>query len=113
MKIVYVAGPYSNPDPAIRSVNVNQAMFYTAKLTEMGLWCFSPILNSNFPGADDASWEHWLTGDLRLLAACDAIYLMPRWELSRGARREHQEAAHLKLPAFFNLNTIKACLCHT
>lgn len=41
--------------------------------------------------------ERIMRMDLALLSACDAICLLPGWEMSRGAREERVRAKELRL----------------
>lgn len=40
--------------------------------------------------------------DLQILATCDAIYMLPHWHLSQGARLEFDTATRLGLQVFFS-----------
>lgn len=41
------------------------------------------------------AWVGFMRADLRLLLECDAIWMLPDWRLSKGARLEHQIANEL------------------
>ena len=65
----------------------------------MGGIALCPHLNSrNFQGElpDDA----WLEGDLVLLEKCDAILLVPNWNVSQGAKAEAQHADRKSIAVF-------------
>jgi len=45
----------------------------------------------------------WLAGDLELLSRCDAVFLVPGWEDSQGARAENDFAKVKGIPRFTTL----------
>lgn len=85
---VYVSGPMSNmPDfnfPAFAAA--------AARLRAQGYEVINPAEHGEVPGM---KWADYIRKDLKLLADCDAIYLLPGWRQSRGARLEHRIAAEL------------------
>lgn len=42
-------------------------------------------------------WDDYLRADLKILCDCDGIYLLSRWQVSRGARLEYTVAQELGL----------------
>lgn len=52
------------------------------------------------------SWEQYMLADLGLLRCCEALYLLPDWEDSRGARLEHREAIRLNLKIYKKMENI-------
>jgi hypothetical protein len=46
-------------------------------------------------------WGCYLRSDLAALLGCDAIYMLPKWESSHGARLELQVAAAVGLRVFW------------
>lgn len=51
--------------------------------------------NARFP--EGTSWETYMGESLKMLCACDAIYMMRGWRGSRGARLELMVATELGL----------------
>lgn len=52
-------------------------------------------------------WEEYMKHDVRLLAGCDAIYMLDGWRQSRGACLERELALNLKLKVLYgDCNTI-------
>lgn len=47
---------------------------------------------------ETTTWEQFMIADLGLLRACDAVYMIPGWKKSKGARMEHDQAQLLGLP---------------
>lgn len=41
--------------------------------------------------------DDWLAIDLKVLEKCDAIFMMPGWRRSEGARMEYEKAKELEL----------------
>ena len=41
--------------------------------------------------------DDWLAIDLKVLEKCDAIFMMPGWRRSEGARMEYEQAKELEL----------------
>jgi hypothetical protein len=50
---------------------------------------------------DAFSYEDWLHVDFAMLDACDAVFLLPNWETSMGAKREIAYAYKHKKLIFF------------
>lgn len=90
MKRVYISGKITDietglPMPQARySFEVAEAM-----LQAHGYETVNPFDN----GVDkDASWEHHMEADMKMLRTCDTIYQMNNWRDSRGAKLEYKEA---------------------
>lgn len=53
-------------------------------------------------------WEEYMKHDVKLLAGCDAIYMLDGWRQSRGACLERELALNLKLKVLYgDCNTIE------
>lgn len=106
MKIVYIAGPYNGADYLEIDDHINDARFAAALLANHGVGYFCPHLNSaHFEAITPKVPEtFWKALDLKLLEACDGIYLLTRWQTSRGARAELDRAEELGLRVFREAN---------
>lgn len=85
---IYVAGPMTGiPD-------LNFPLFHAtaARLRAEGYDVVNPAEINVDP---TAGWITCMRADIRELVTCDAIYLLPGWELSRGARLEEHIARSL------------------
>ena len=51
-------------------------------------------------------WEECMKVCIEQLITCDAIYLLPDWALSKGARLEHEIASGLGLKIIRKLNQL-------
>ena len=90
-ELVYIAGPYSNPNPAIRQTHIAYAALWAMHYWKMGYPTICPHKNTaNFDGG--LSEKHFLKGDLEILKRCDIIVFIPGWNYSAGARIEHDYA---------------------
>ncbi len=94
MKLIYVAGPYRAASEWQVTINIREAEEAALALWRMGYAVICPHKNTAFFGGACPD-EVWLAGDLEMLARCDAIYPLPRWGDSAGARAEVAEAARL------------------
>ncbi len=108
--LVYVAGPYSAPTPEGIEANIAEARKAAVALKLAGFSYFCPHLNSarferDCPGVPH---EDWLRQDLLILRACHAVLMLPGWERSPGACREHKEATLSGPPVFYTLADLEA-----
>ena len=90
VKRIYIAGPMSGlPEfnyPAFNAV--------AAELRAQGHHVENPAEN---PIPPCGSWLGYMRMALAQLATCDAVYILPGWRGSRGARIEHGLALDLGL----------------
>lgn len=95
--LVYVAGPYTHPDPAI---NVHDTILAAQRLWDTGLMVpVVPHLTHLWHLIAPQPYERWLEYDNELLARCDALYRLPGE--SAGADKEVERAVkHLGIPVF-------------
>lgn len=91
--LIYLATPYSDPDPKVkekRFLAVNKA---AAELMRAGLYVYSPISHShNISLAGDlpGDWEYWEKYDRLILAICNKmiVLMLPGWKESKGVTNE-------------------------
>ena len=97
MKRLYLACPYSHPDPAMRRLRVHQANMKAAELMEAGNLVFSPLSHShpisNHCNVDPADHDFWLRQDLWILDICDEMHILclPGWDESKGIEVVYHE----------------------
>jgi hypothetical protein len=100
--IVYLASPYSHPDPAVRQARYRAVCRAAAALLAAGQPVFSPIAHSH-PLVEyglPANWSFWQRYDQELLARCDelVVLMLPGWCESVGVQAEIQIARELGKP---------------
>lgn len=86
---VYISGPitglpYEEVEKAFSKAE--------ASLKEQGHEVVNP-LNNGLPR--ESTWSEHMRADLKLLLDCDAIYMLNRWEYSKGASLEYDLAIDL------------------
>ena len=103
MKKVYIAGPYSKPDPC---VNTRAAILAGERAWAAGFVPFVPHLTHLWHTVSPRPYEDWLAYDLHWLRCCDAVWRLPGE--SGGADEEVAEAARLGIPVFLSFEALAA-----
>jgi hypothetical protein len=95
--LVYVAGPYTHPDPIL---NTRAACTVADSIMALcpNVVALVPHLTIVWHLIHPRGVEHWYGYDLRLLARCDAVFRFPGDSV--GADREVDHARALGLPVF-------------
>jgi len=92
-QLIYVAGPYTSPDPVANTHAVCRVAMAIYETTD---WCpVVPHLSLLWHTVVPRPERHWLDYDLHLLRACDAIVRLPGY--SAGADGEMAEAERIGL----------------
>ena len=91
--MIYLACPYSHPDPAVRLARFDAANKATAHLMETGHIVFSPLSHSHpveqfMAEIHDTAW--WMRQDLAFMDFCDecVVLTVDGWEASKGVTFE-------------------------
>jgi hypothetical protein len=105
-ELVYLACPYSHPDPAVRAARFEAANRAAAKLMAEGLLVFSPISHTHpiaLAGGLPTGWDYWERYDRAILHQCRAMFVLPLdgWCESAGVRAEMLLAEEMGLPVYF------------
>jgi Domain of unknown function (DUF4406) len=105
MRLVYLAGPYTNVDIRQQLRNINNARDTALLCAEARIAYFCPHLNSRLfdKYLPEVPKEYYMRNDIRILHACDAILLLPQWITSQGCELELLVAAEMNLPKFYVL----------
>lgn len=90
--LVYLAGPYSHPDPEVCLQRFNAINSAAIKLIGQGHSVFSPISMSRpleLAGMK-GDWETWKRLDTDFISCCHTLYVLclPGWDMSVGVRAE-------------------------
>ena len=88
MSKTYLSGPMSNM-PAFNYPAFN------AKAAELRAQGFEVVNPAEFGEQEGMEWHEYLRKDIRALMDCTAIYMLPGWSKSKGARLEHHIACEL------------------
>jgi hypothetical protein len=99
MKLVYVAGKFGDPSVFRRSANTLQALGWSGAIIRAGMGALCPHaalgpLHGEFPE------KRAMAVCLEMLSRCDAVFLLPGWEDSRGSRKEVLFASKKGTPVF-------------
>lgn len=101
---IYIAGPITGTEDYIeRFIAANTAII------RKGHEAVNPVfINRVIPtvGETAISYGHIMNICKALLGACDAIYMMPGWHKSNGARVEHAEAFNRGLKFYTSIDAI-------
>jgi hypothetical protein len=100
--MIYLASPYSHPDPAVREQRFRDACRAAVTLMRKGRFIFSPIAHSHslaefgLPG----DWDFWERIDREHLWRCDrlVVLMLDGWRESVGVQAEIEIAEKLGLP---------------
>ena len=90
--MIYLASPYSHPDPQVREARFNVACRATAELVLAGRAVFSPVVHGHplvrFGLPTD--WAYWRRFDTEHLKRCDEVLVLQidGWRESVGVRAE-------------------------
>lgn len=96
--IVFIAGPYRGDV----GKNISNARAVAMKVWEKGHVALCPHLNTAFFDETCACKDaDYLAGDLKLLARCDAMVMIPKWEKSEGASKEVGYALAHDIPVYY------------
>lgn len=92
-KIIYLASPYTHPDPEVRERNFRDVSKVAAVLNAQGVVAFSPITYGHtlleFKEMPH-DWAFWKNFCLSFLQHCDKLVVckMDGWEKSNGVTEE-------------------------
>ncbi len=100
--MIYLASPYSHPDPAVREQRFHAACQAAVALLHAGRVVFSPIAHSHplaqhgLPG----NWHFWERYDRAFLELCDevVVLMLDGWQESVGVQAEIRIARELGKP---------------
>lgn len=104
MKLVYLAGPYSKPDPV---ENMHRAIKIADGLLDVCV-PFIPHLTGTWHMVSPKPYPEWLALDLAYLARCDAVYRFDGE--SSGADGEVNHALELGIPIFHSEASLREWL---
>lgn len=100
--MIYLASPYSHPDPAIRQARFDAACRAAATLIRAGHAVISPVVQGHPLAAFGlpTDWQFWETLDRQQLARCDEVVVLTLagWRESVGVQTEIRIAAELGKP---------------
>jgi nucleoside 2-deoxyribosyltransferase len=102
-KKIYLACPYSHPDPLVMQQRFVKVTQMAGKLMEQGFIVFSPISHSHpiaSLGNLPRDWAFWWEQDRAWLDACDELYILTLdgWRESVGIKDEIARAMALDMP---------------
>lgn len=104
--LVYLATPYSHPDPDVQQERFEQVNIAAAVLMAHGLHIYSPISHTHpiaKAGELPGTWDYWEKYDTAILKCCKAmiVYKLQGWEVSKGVRAETVIANEMAIPVFY------------
>lgn len=117
--MIYLASPYSHPDPAVREQRFRAACQVAADMMRQGEQVFSPIAHTH-PIAEfglPKGWEFWEKFDRWFIERCEefAILEIDGWKTSKGIRAEmaltvkYSKPVTYIDPSYIGSNVQRAC----
>lgn len=95
-KKIYISGPIAGYDLEERKLVFLKVQHM---LEEKGYTPVNPFDNGV---PDDAHWRTHMRADIRMLVDCQAIFMMPAWERSKGCKLELDVASSCDIDVILN-----------
>lgn len=105
LPLVYVAGPYTRPDPVL---NTRDAVLTADQVLELGAVAVLPHLSLLHHAISPKPYEDWIRITMQMLSRCDVVLRIPGE--SPGADREVALARKLGLTVVTSLAGLEAWL---
>lgn len=101
--MIYLASPYSDPDPDVMAERANEVAAIAAKLFCNGLHIYCPIAAWHWVAVDHElpkDWPAWRGLDFAFLRHATEMWIadIPGWEKSVGVTAERKLAEHMEIP---------------
>lgn len=100
--VIYIAGAYSADDPWGVEQNVRRAEDACYELEALGASVICPHTNTRWQD-NRTPYPQKIRTTLAILRRCDAVFFMPAWAMSKGARGEHEEALRYRKVMLFSM----------
>jgi len=97
MKVIYIAGKYRDRNEWEVTQNIRKAEEVAVFIWKNGGIAICPHKNTAYFGGICPD-EVWLQGDLEIIKRCDAIFAIPNWIDSNGAKQEINFALKNNVP---------------
>ena len=94
--LIYVAGPYTHPEPV---ENTHRVIKVADELIELGYSVFVPHLTLLWHIVSPKPADFWYAYDFSILARCDILYRLRGY--SKGADAEVAMAEGMGIPVFY------------
>lgn len=103
--LIYLASPYSDPDPKIREHRYEQVLEFTKKLITHNLIVYSPIVHSHHiiktykKLEEKFAFDFWKAFDTKMISRCDELWILmiDGWIESNGIKQEIEIAIQLSM----------------
>jgi hypothetical protein len=100
--VLYLASPYSDPDPAVREQRFQAACAVTARLLRDDQMVYSPVVHGHplVRYGLSADWSFWERHDRQHMERCDEVVVLTLdgWRESVGLQAELRHASVLGKP---------------
>lgn len=98
MKLIYVAGKYSEKTYSEIDDNIRKAEYASVKLLSLGWAVITPHKNTAhyeiYEAAEKLNYKVFMDNNFEILQRCDALFLLKDWQNSKGARMEAEHARY-------------------
>lgn len=105
--MIYLASPYSHPDPKVKQQRFEQVCKVAAQLMRQDRVVFCPIAHTHpmdkYVPQGENTHGFWLRQDFEFLQLCSDLYIvtLDGWKESKGVQAEMALAKMLHLPISF------------
>ncbi len=109
MKRVYVAGAYSADNVLDVLKNIGRGEWYASKIFLLGFAPFCPWHDKDYV---IKNWDREFTVEAfydysnAWLVVCDALFVVPGWEKSKGTLAEIAKAEELNIPVYYSFGSL-------
>ena len=90
--MIYLASPYSDPDPEVKEARFEAVCREAAILMQRGILVFSPIAHSHpiTKHGTPSDWHYWKEFDRHIIGGCRGLWVLTLdgWRESVGVRAE-------------------------